>query len=897
MAKQQLYSFTQGNLYIGNFQLDKTRTGRNYFLTNDKGKIEGISQNVGEYLHVTPKLLLEQEMYIQKLFPDIETDNLMSYEGTKTLQMVSIRKFLSAKPSAKGIIIDKENGGKFDFTNSPKAPKINAKCEITNYSHPLVKTQMKLFSFLRPIEVSKLSSVLYLPCEISNISKIIESAKEFRSSRVNKGIKMPGLRMLSTTEVNSKLEDKEFSQRAPSFLPLNDDEKNPKKTTNCQMIEKIPEIKENEEDIENAESKSKGNFSSKKIETLRNNTYSKITLPAAIRLKQALIAFIFSLSLIIAGRLIVALIVNDRFSVCPPLMMAIGTRLSSIGNLGRYFYTLLLTKQNNPNPYITAETQEITMSYSQYVQNQTNNYTNYTLQWIEQEIYSVFQAELYVNSNSQNFNPDNLLLVDPQNITLNYAAPSQFQSNYAASINSIFYIISSNIMEIVGRAENGESVSPKNQIESFALNTILTKIITAIKHSYEGILQECDDIQSMGTSFSLGLILTLTFIMLFMLIFMAISLTLIHNELVKVLKLLLEIGRVDINNQLNETYSYIKITSLKNINENEEIEQGEDNNLNPEDNNDITEESNLKNHEKEVHIKNRTEKKRSFIPHSNNIWIILIITLLLCGTIMGFFVAYDAYSNLQAQITVFQSDQLYKLTRTLTFNYFVFGYLYQYIVSNKTGYCGDDTCANYINAILLSRMDELNELLLAKVDSESYMSTAYYNLFTNLIEQNPCGTYFPTLPICSTVLGGIATEGIYVANMMFVNNVKSLFDDFTKSNGNTSQIQLYINDKRLIDMETLNNLFIFPAFINLTNMINQDAQYSSLTDKLTTAGAFVALALFLILAIYFGGRWLFGYIRKSLYDAKALLSYLPTDIIQGNAKILQFLEETEKSQQ
>lgn len=894
--KQQLFSFLHGDLYIGNFMLDVSRLAKSYFLTNDKGRIEGVTKDIVDTFHIKPKVLAEQEVLIQKLFPDIELFNLLKTEGVKTLRMASLGKFLAPKASLAGKKqSDNEEG--YNPLVFKKLSRLSTKCDIENFTHPLISAQMKLFSLPTTTQLQEISSMHLLSISAQKISKHIETTANLNASPSERRSPRKS-RFRPTFSTHSGMEYKEKEET--ESLRMSSIRSVVKKDILNDFVRKPSlEVKEKHEgkqakEIEEKETKSKVGSSQKKIESLRNLSFSDTTHPAVRHLKLALFAFMFLLILIIMGRLIISFVVNSRFSSYPPMMMAIGTRTSSMGHLGQTFWTFLLSRQNQTIPYITTQTQKAFLEYSKYYHFPTDNYTNYTVELIENEINVLTNSELFSIANIKGYAPKDFFFVDPDNINLTYPVSSKLQFNYSVTINSIIYILTANIMETIGKSANGQKVSQDNLIERFILNNLFTTAIQAISNSRQGIIQDFNAISNIEQSFSLALILTLAFIMIFLLVFMVTSLTIVQNELVEDLKLLLEIGKVEVNNQLNETYSYLKTIPLENINENEQIIQKEDE---IEQENYISEESNLKGQEKDDHCKTSKRKKRSFIPHTNKTCIIMFVVIILCGIIIGCYVAYDEYKKSQSSTTFYQADQLFELSRTLIFNYYTPGYVYQYIATNKTGYCGSSLCGDYISSSFPKRIGELNDLIMEKATSESYMTNGFYDLFSAIMNENPCDAYFPNTPFCKTIYGGVVTEGIYMANMKFMDLVKSLFYDFSLSNGSASEIQKYINDQRFVDMEILNNLFIIPSIQILTNRILQDTNSLFFTNQEIIGFSFLSLAIFLFSVVYFGAGWLFSHIKKSLYDTKALLSNLPSEIIQANPKIHNFLEETMKSSQ
>lgn len=747
---------------------------------------------------------------------------------------------------------------------------------------------MKIISLPLTVQIPLVSTIKDLQVVTKILSREIESRRNFDIYHINfdkNASRVRHLSMMGGKKGNSNGNSK-FT--FPSELK---EEKKENLSHSKQDREDIKAKQENEE----ADSISKGGHSERRIEMLRSQTQTKHSPKASSRLKKSLIALILCLFFIIAARLIVTLVVNDRYSSFPPLMIAVGTRAASLGNLGKLFWNLLLTQNNSKSFYITTESQNRILAYSQNITStQETDYSNFVLQQMQNEINSTASAELYIIRNTQSFDPDNLLLVEPNPLNLNYQLSPQLQIKYNATLNTALLVMLADIMDCMEKYTRGIAISPNNITEKFILNTTFSTIIYSVKNARYGILQECNKIEVIEQNYSIALISTISFIILVILIFLVTTLSIIQNQLVNMLKLLLEIGKAEVNSQLNETYSFLKTISLSRYTETNDIFQKEFE-AEPENNNEVNEETNLKGKEQEVHTSSGIEKKRSFVSHTNSNWKILLVVVFFAGIIIGLYVAYDAITSISAKTIAIQTDHLYTLTRTLIFNYYTIGYGYQYIATNKTGFCGNNYCDIYMKSLLQQRFAELNELITGQQGNLTYMSSSYNQLFDNLILGNPCNSYFLNLSACNNLFGGIMTEGGYVANLRFVDLLGSLFSDFGLSKGQINDIQAYLNDIRFIDMEILNTLLITPAFQLLINTLLDDSQNIAQKNTISAGLFFLGFIVLLFLMSYFGGGWLFAYIRNSIYDTKTLLSSLPTGIIKSNSKILQFLEESVKS--
>ena len=75
ISKQLLCTFSTGINFIANIQVNSFFAGSDFFLTNENGRIEGISPALGQFIGMTPRLINEYRIFIQQFSEQIGTNS------------------------------------------------------------------------------------------------------------------------------------------------------------------------------------------------------------------------------------------------------------------------------------------------------------------------------------------------------------------------------------------------------------------------------------------------------------------------------------------------------------------------------------------------------------------------------------------------------------------------------------------------------------------------------------------------------------------------------------------------------------------------------------------------------------------------------------------------------
>ena len=144
---QLVFSMKFGLLYVGCIILDRQAAEFNFILTSNDGKIEGMSQKIGETLNLSSSLLSEQAYYIQDICPEIHKFGLESLEGTHKLHFIVSQTSEIRKVSSIAVLPDhspRANEGTY-IRQSSSQIKVSTKCEITTIHYSSMGLELKLF--------------------------------------------------------------------------------------------------------------------------------------------------------------------------------------------------------------------------------------------------------------------------------------------------------------------------------------------------------------------------------------------------------------------------------------------------------------------------------------------------------------------------------------------------------------------------------------------------------------------------------------------------------------------------------------------------------------------------------------------------------------------------------
>ena len=142
VKRQQAITLKFGLLLISNIQVDSSLAEHNFILTDENGKLEGISKEVSEYLGITPENLREKEVNIKDICPTINEINLLELEGTQELTFIINNENLKSNegcPRRRGsFIVERDRNGL----------TLRTLWKITTVKYDYINFQMKVFELM-----------------------------------------------------------------------------------------------------------------------------------------------------------------------------------------------------------------------------------------------------------------------------------------------------------------------------------------------------------------------------------------------------------------------------------------------------------------------------------------------------------------------------------------------------------------------------------------------------------------------------------------------------------------------------------------------------------------------------------------------------------------------------
>lgn len=160
LAKQQLYSLKLGIIYVGSISVDVKSAEYNYVLTDDKGRIEGVTQRVGELLQITPMVLAEQSLYIQDYSPDVTMQNIEEMKGPQRLYFRFNRKLLGGSVALSDHNLESRVSGIAQYVRQDSTSKAAFKCDVETIDYSRVGLKMKVFKLPSLAAINKTTMAL-----------------------------------------------------------------------------------------------------------------------------------------------------------------------------------------------------------------------------------------------------------------------------------------------------------------------------------------------------------------------------------------------------------------------------------------------------------------------------------------------------------------------------------------------------------------------------------------------------------------------------------------------------------------------------------------------------------------------------------------------------------------
>eukprot|EP00826_Nyctotherus_ovalis_P024717 TRINITY_DN19080_c0_g1_i1.p1 TRINITY_DN19080_c0_g1~~TRINITY_DN19080_c0_g1_i1.p1 ORF type:complete len:141 (+),score=29.10 TRINITY_DN19080_c0_g1_i1:73-495(+) len=107
----------------------------------------------------------------------------------------------------------------------------------------------------------------------------------------------------------------------------------------------------------------------------------------------------------------------------------------------------------------------------------------------------------------------------------------------------------------------------------------------------------------------------------------------------------------------------------------------------------------------------RKTKMREYIPQRNNRFQISLVVALVCAAVVAAYIGCDYKTKQFSSILLEKVHEIYHLKSNVYFNSYTVAYIYNYILSNKMGVCGETNCIASLVELSYYHNENINELL------------------------------------------------------------------------------------------------------------------------------------------------------------------------------------------
>lgn len=922
IAKQQIYSLRLGIAYVANILLDSGEQGNDFILTDTEGKISGISERLSQILRVTPSMLVEQQLFVQDLCPELgdnyaETEgakNITFSLGNKVVDAFAVRKSSMRPGELKKLVRDGSKGS--------LALQAIKKCQIVNYYYPQIDYTFKVVK-VPPVKVGKPSMLGggkvkkgALSLEIvpaikrmikHTLTRIFAKRKE-ESAKKCEEEKAPSIKVseeaynlnntenseLLTTDLNKNNTTEKFlgtetrGMHTEHVPEIEEKSKKPLKLTNDYKSKNDAPFMNLNLNTPSLSASSRVSKSHLKLSGIRNQPYSHFN-PAQTRRLRCIIYF-FTLLLFcgVLARFVTTLIFNRHFRKFGDLIMRNSRRFTTAGNVAKMATVLV---HYNPGSLLDVDKRDAYFDYAALLKRSevANTYKSYMMQQVKESLASIHDDENAIADHIAGFDSSHIESINPNSIAMFYKALDGSTVLYHATMEELMLSILDYTLVILQKVEEGTVIDRDNFEEFTVLNSTYGNLLSIIESSHEGITAEYSEVKDYHASISVGLIVGFSVILVFLIAVLFFFIMIINNELSLMLSLLLQVKRGRITKQMMNNMKF-----LKNV-LNKESETNEEEILKLEE----TDASALEDAKDTEAIKRKKTRSRSvkkLVPHKSVSLKIIAFSVFLSGLILLAYTLYEYVARRMCSAVVKKSNELQVLVANLHFHSYVVAFLYSYISLNKKAVCGAATCEQAFGS-KIARMDsELNSFLILHKENENLMSKRYADTFRQVVEENPCTVVerFRTRDKCTTWMGGVFTGGAYAGSKSFIELATALFMDFNKRGDEENKVE-YLDDERLLDIEILANYLLNPAYLFLADELIYDQ--NQMIDQNNKQGiiVFAIFGAFVLIITIVGKMWLVQYLRRSMYETKIMLCTLPPEMILSNDRIAVYLSRESPS--
>jgi len=865
IAKQQVYSLKLGILYVANISLDISNIGFNFILTDIEGKIAGVTKKIGGLLKITPNIVIEQQINIKDCTIGFEGKNLATLEGTHKFLFNALKEdALTARRSS--IEYTMEQIREFnDVANFPK-------CQVSTLNYPQINFSMKLFQFL--------SIKTNTESEFLTEDKKIQARIGIEISTVRKEPKV--IKTEDNTKEETSCLNNKVDNQSKAVSGVNEHEDiNSNMTKDNMPNEKMYKIKRLSKTMMSVKAieYSKSLKRNAKSNSLMNQPYSNFYPTYIQRLTLILYISILIMLILVVGRFVLATVLSRNFISYSKITLSNMREYYLTGAIAKTIQLLIIYTDNNNALDIASRDNyfDYSLLLGPESRKGITSYKDYIMQQIKDVLQTIYTDNMVFSKSLYDFNKNYAQRVNRHTLMGFYNSSLGEKFSYSSSLKYKRLALLTHTLKIIKTIEEGGVAVLGGLSEFYVLNTTYRTTPNYVSNFFNEMTEVYEDVESFRDKFRIGILTAFFAIEIFLIIVTFIHLTLISEELSNLLLAFTRISKSLLKEQLYMQSAFLRTTTTRSL------EDLEDEVLNLKD---FDEEESKKEETK----KNRKAKIREHVPYRDNKWKTTFIITLIGVIIAGFFAGCDYAATRLSIVLKEKTYEIYRLKSNAYFNSYTIAYCYNYILSMKKGICGDRNCFDMLVKLSNNHNENLNQLLVSHKKARESLTKEYIDLSERVTEGNPCETvaYFKKIEQCTTFMGGLFRHGSHTGTKTFIKLAMSLYMDFARSDLTQELFVQYLNDKRLLDLEILAVLFLNPAYGMLAKELLADSESFRSRNIDLDIWLLVFFCLLLLVIAVLAKVLLLEHLRRVVYDAKILLSNLPSRMIIDTEEILYY---------
>eukprot|EP01022_Parablepharisma_sp_SALTPOND_P008080 TRINITY_DN135176_c0_g1_i1.p1 TRINITY_DN135176_c0_g1~~TRINITY_DN135176_c0_g1_i1.p1 ORF type:complete len:2870 (+),score=189.85 TRINITY_DN135176_c0_g1_i1:98-8707(+) len=880
ISYQQIYTYNFGVCYIGLLRIEPGANDADYIIADVSGKIEGISHGLGKKLNMTSYMVTEQNVMMQNVCQQMaEADTIGHFKGY--MQMT-----LKFSKSIRGEGTKRTAAPSTSSNRNEEDIVLNLECDANKVTYSNGYELMVFKLTLPDDENEKHISNKALNVGTKKILPMVLKSYPHKASQ------LPREECLSRKEDFKK--DSAENEDSPPANPTTTKLSTLNNLLTNPVLVRMPTKVGKKEDANKAfEIQSYNSVTSKPaqartVRTIRqlrrqtNEDYSPVFL-SRIRLV-AIIFYLFICCLLISN--IIAIFYNVMRVKSDASIIQYNTKRQLAFGYAARAIQQLAAIENGQIPFrprfnytsIDLSSNDI-ITYKEYVMNNFKLAITYAEKG--QQAISAFVDTLNIEDRSE-IDPISFILYNP----ISKVAPISVESAVVAVSSFVTHALK---VSALGTTKAQYSTT-------FLLNNTLGTYLVGFDKTPAALIKLLHKRLELQTTLTLAFLMVVAGLSAAFMLIIVPVVSQATKEMDKTLRYLLVISSNDIKVQLKRIKHFMTtVSQARTKYDDEEVDGGYNDAESMADDNLLVdskaakEEVEQKLNRKKVRV--RSKKHVSY--HGGKLKIVILIAVAI-GLFIGLYVGLNWYSNHYKYLYISQTEELNTLAFIANTNTLLLAYAYRYIISAKSGYCGEYLCDYSIKSLVTLQNNAMTNLLIFHKKNQGDYVGPYASDFYSLVEANACETLLlkPRLE-CKSLLGGVVREGLAASVYLFSNMISSVYEDFKLTD--KADVVEFLNDDRLLGLEIMHDNLLHPTIMHLLQSNMRSLEESVQEHALELVEYVLGFIIYLLIGGVWGIRVLLRSLRNMSFNTKSMLAALPTDVIMNNKEIFLYLSESSRT--